>query len=249
MAIVTADFRDHVTTITISRPDRRNALNHDGLDELHEIIKELRLDQPRAVVLTGSDGHFCSGADLMELEDLAFTRALRRMLDDFIDIPVVTIAAISGSCMGLGMQLASACDLRIGAADAQFALPVAKLGLMVDHLTIQRVTQTFGQSMTRWMLLTAERVNAERAYTTAFLHELVDNPLTRATELAANIATLAPLALSGSKQGINALERSPEELDPDGEFLRSFEKAWKSADLEEGRNAFRERRSPVFYGS
>src|SRR5690606_4130304 len=96
-------------------------------------------DELRVLVLHGAGDQFCSGADLKELEDLEFTRALRLVLDDLAGLRFPTIAAISGACMGLGMQLAMSCDLRIATAEARFAVPVARLGLMVDHWTVQRL--------------------------------------------------------------------------------------------------------------
>ena len=128
MSSVTYSSDGTVGIIRISRPERRNALNHAALDLLHESVRSAADDELRCLVLTGDSGHFCAGADLTELEDLAFTDDLRAALDALGALPFPTIAAIAGSCMGLGMQLALACDLRIATADARFAVPVAKLG-------------------------------------------------------------------------------------------------------------------------
>ena len=88
MNVVTSSRSGQVARITISRPERRNALHQGALEELHDAVRSARLDEVRAVVLTGDADHFCSGADLTELEDLAFTRALRSMLDDLAALPV-----------------------------------------------------------------------------------------------------------------------------------------------------------------
>ncbi|MCZ7631465.1 MAG: enoyl-CoA hydratase/isomerase family protein [Microthrixaceae bacterium] len=96
-----------------------NALNHRALIELHDAVRRVAEDNLRCLVLTGDEGHFCAGADLTELEDLAFTGDLRAALDDLSALPLPTVAAIAGSCMGLGMQLALACDLRLATADAR----------------------------------------------------------------------------------------------------------------------------------
>jgi len=251
-----------VGCITISRPERRNALNHASLDELHECVRRSVQDEVRALVLTGDAGHFCSGADLTELEDLGFTRALRAMLDDLAGLPVPTIAAISGACMGLGMQLALACDLRLATDDARFAVPVAKLGLMVDHWTVQRLALLAGHSTARWMVMTARPITATRAQQVGLVHELVastgegsgagEGPggavLAAAFDLAADIETLAPLTLAGTKMGLDLLERATVELDPQGTYQDAFVTAWGSDDLVEGRQAFAERRAPDFQG-
>lgn len=240
--------------IEISRPERRNALNHTALDELHDAVGRAQRDELRVLVLSGSDDQFCSGADLKELEDLEFTNALRRMLDDLAGLTFPTIAAISGACMGLGAQLALACDLRIATSDARFAVPVAKLGLMVDHWTIQRLALSVGHSTARWMVLTASPVTAERAHQIGFVQDLVadgddapgDRSLAAADELAVSIARLAPMSLAGSKLGLDLLERG--DADAAGTYRAAFEAAWASGDLVEGRMAFAERRPPVFEG-
>lgn len=255
--IVTYRAAAGVGRLTISRPERRNALNHTALDELHEGVRSASEDRVRVLVLTGDADHFCSGADLKELEDLAFTRALRAMLDDLAALPVPTVAAISGACMGLGMQLALACDLRLATDDARFAVPVAKLGLMVDHWTVQRLALLAGHSTARWMAMTARPLTAARAHQVGLVHELVAvdgstgpgaSVLEAADELAAEMAALAPLTLAGTKLGLDLLERDAAAIDPDGRYLEAFHTAWASDDLVEGRRAFGERRPARFEG-
>ncbi|MCP4433923.1 MAG: enoyl-CoA hydratase [Actinomycetia bacterium] len=256
MAIVSYQSSDSVGTITISRPERRNALNHTALEELHAGVRQAASDELRCLVVTGDAGHFCAGADLTELEDMAFTEALRATLDDLGALEFPTIAAIAGSCMGLGVQIALACDLRIATPDARFAVPVAKLGLMVDHWTVQRLALNAGHSTARWMMLTAEPISAGHAADVGLVQRLIEpeteepgaEVLADASRLAANIATLAPLALAGSKLGLDLLERPAGEADPDGAYRAAFERAWASDDLTEGRRAFGERRSPEFRG-
>ena len=256
MSIVSYSARDRVGRLTISRPERRNALNHAALDELHDGVRGARSDGVRALVLTGDADQFCSGADLKELEDQAFTRALRLVLDDLAALPVPTIAAISGACMGLGMQLALACDLRLATGDARFAVPVAKLGLMVDHWTVQRLALLAGHSTARWMVMTARPITAERAHAVGLVHELVsagdDGPgaavAAAADELAAHIAQLAPMSLSGTKLGLDLLERDAAAIDPECRYVAAFDAAWASDDLVEGRSAFDQRRSARFEG-
>jgi enoyl-CoA hydratase len=254
--IVTYAVDAAVGRLTISRPERRNALNHQALEELHDGVRRAASDGIRALVVTGDADQFCAGADLKELEDLAFTRSLRAALDDLAGLTVPTVAAIAGACMGLGTQIALACDLRLATPDARFAVPVARLGLMVDHWTIQRLALLAGHSTARWMLLTAEPVTAHHAHQVGLVHRLVepehDAPgtavLAEADRLAAHISTLAPLALAGSQLGLDLLQRPLAEIDPDGAYLRAFEAAWASDDLVEGRQAFGERRPPGFKG-
>lgn len=251
---ITFDQRGSVASIRISRPERRNALNHAALDQLGDALDRVTDRDARALVIHGDADHFCSGADLTELEDLSFTRTLRGVLDALCALPIPTIAAVSGACMGLGMQLAVSCDIRGATPDARFAVPVAKLGLMVDHWTLTRVASLAGTSTARWMVSTARPVTAERMYTVGFLHELVepgpDGPGAAveqwARELAEDVARLAPLTLAGSKMGLDLLATDP--TDSEGRYEAAFERAWASDDLVEGRAAFAAGRRPEFRG-
>jgi enoyl-CoA hydratase len=164
------------------------------------------------------------------------------MLDHLADLPMPTIAAISGSCMGLGMQLALACDVRIATDDARFAVPVAKLGLMVDHWTLARLASTFGPGPARHLVLTAEVLGTADAHRLGFVQQV--GGLDAAVELATRVTTLAPLAVSGSKLGLNLVEHRHREP----AYEEAFGRAWASEDLVEGRRAFAERRPPNFQG-
>ncbi len=230
-----------VATITIDRPERRNALNHAALEELDAAVSAVVADGARALVLTGAGGHFCAGADLTELEDVAFTVYLATVLRHLAELPITTVAAISGPCMGLGMQLAVACDLRVATDDARFAVPVAKLGLMVDRWTLDRLTRFLGEGAARRLVLTAAVLDADDAWRLGFIQGRGD--LTVATEMAAAAVDLAPLAQAGSKVGFDA--QTPADID---RYQAAFERAWASADLAEGQRAFRERRRPRFEG-
>ena len=135
---------DRVAVITIDRTERRNALNLDALEALDTAVADALRQGAAAIVFTGAGGHFCAGADLKELEDHTFDTRLRGVLENVATAPVPTFAAISGACMGLGMQLALACDIRVATDDAYFGIPAGKLGLVVNHWTLQRLAHFFG---------------------------------------------------------------------------------------------------------
>jgi enoyl-CoA hydratase len=234
---------DDVALLTIDRQERRNALNLDALEELHTAVVAAVADGARAVVLTGAGGHFCSGADLTELEDVSFTGRLAEVLQHLAAVPVTTVAAVEGSCMGLGMQLALACDLRVVADDARFAVPVARLGLMVDHWTIDRLARLWGEGAARQMVLTAAVLGADDASRLGFAQ--ARGRLDDAMELAARAARLAPLSQAGSKTGFDAHHDDDPAV---ARYEAAFARAWRSEDLAEGRAAFRERREPTFRG-
>lgn len=241
-APIRLDVDDRVAVVTIDRTERRNALNLAALDALDDAVAEAVAAGVAAIVFRGEGGHFCAGADLKELEDQGFDHRLREMLEHVANVPVPTIAAISGACMGLGMQLALACDIRVATDDAYFGIPAGKLGLVVNHWTLQRLALFLGFGAARLMVLTAETFTSDDAWRLGFTQ--VRGGLDEALALTGRIKDLAPLALRGSKIGLNLVERA---LD-DPSFNEAFELAWNSEDLAEGRLAFGERRAPVFRG-
>ena len=234
---------DRVATVTIDRTHRRNALDLEALEQLDHALRTARHDDARAIVVTGAAGHFCAGADLVELEDVSFTSRLAEVLAHLASVPVTTVAAVDGSCMGLGLQLAVACDVRVVGPAARFAVPVARLGLMVDHWTIDRVTRFWGEGAARHMVLTGAVLDADDAWRLGFAQELGD--LSQAQGVAARAAALAPLTQSGSKVGFEAAHDDHDEL---ARYEAAFARAWASDDLAEGRRAFAERRAPAFRG-
>jgi enoyl-CoA hydratase len=237
------DVSDRVATVTIDRPHRRGALDLESLESLHRSIEVAVADGARSLVITGSAGHFCAGADLTELEDVSFTTRLAQVLDHLATVPVTTIAAIAGSCMGLGMQLAIACDVRVVAATARFAVPVARLGLMVDHWTLDRLSRFWGEGAARHMVLTGTVLDADDAWRLGFAQQ--QGSLADARALAAQAGALAPLTQSGSKLGFDAHHDDRAEVE---RYEAAFARAWASDDLLEGRLAFSERREPSFRG-
>ncbi len=234
---------DRVARVTMSRPERRNALNLAALEDLHTAVAAALAGDARAIVLTGAGGHFCAGADLGELEDVGFTERLAGVLEHLAAAPVLTVAAISGSCMGLGLQLAMACDVRVATDDARFAVPVAKLGLMVSHWTLDRASRLFGEGAARQMVLTAEVLDADDAWRLGFVQRR--GGLDAALAMAADAVSLAPLSQAGSKIGFDARGGGAAEM---ARYQDAFAAAWASADLVEGRRAFTERRAPRFEG-
>ncbi|UUZ43803.1 enoyl-CoA hydratase-related protein [Janibacter limosus] len=162
------------------------------------------------------------------------------MLQHLAAAPITTIAAISGSCMGPGMQLAVACDLRVVNSPARFAVPVAKLGLMVDKWTLDRVARLWGEGAARHMVLTAAVLTDDDARRLGFARERGD--LDVAIDPARRAVPLAPLSQSGSKLGMGAIPA------PDAVYSEAFARARASKDLVEGQRAFGERRTPSFEG-
>ncbi|MGN6692915.1 MAG: enoyl-CoA hydratase-related protein [Aquihabitans sp.] len=232
-----------ITVVTLDRPERRNALDHDTLGELTRVLADAQARPTRVLILTGASGHFCAGADLQGVEDASFASLLQGVLDRLVNVSFPTLAAIEGAALGAGTQLAVACDLRVATADASFGIPAAKLGLMVNHWTVQRVATLLGPSTARAVLLAAEVVDGAQARQLGLVNR--EGALPEALAWAERIATLAPLTIAGHKLMLNKLEP---ELPHDPDVVDAFARAWESEDFAEGLDAFRNRRTPTFRG-
>ena len=231
-----------VATATLRRPERRNALDVAGCRALTGELRQAVEGGARAVVVTGEGPHFCAGADLGAVHDDEFALALRELLGTVVDLPVPVIAAVHGAALGAGTQLAVACDLRVVDPTARFGIPAAKLGLMVDHWTVRRLSLLAGHGPAQAMLLAAEELDAEAALRLG----LAQRPggLAEAQAWAEEIAALAPLTVAGHKLALNRLDEAGGDQDVEAAHRR----AWSSQDLAEGMAAFRERRPPTFRG-
>jgi enoyl-CoA hydratase len=239
--VIRAERRGAVALITLDRQERRNAIDQAACRALADAVG--KAEDARVVVVTGAGGHFCAGADLSHVEDAAFVEALRAALLALRDVPRPVIAAVEGAALGAGTQLAIACDLRVATPDARFGIPAAKLGLMVDHWTVQRLALVAGHGPARSMLLAAEVLDGAAAAGLGLVQRV--GTLADALAWADEIAMLAPLTIAGHKLMLNRCE---DEVHNDPEVADAFARAWRSSDLAEGMAAFKERRPPRFTG-
>lgn len=226
-----------VAVITLDRPERRNAVDHETL--LGLLAAQDQVAGARAVVLTGAPPAFCAGADLVGVREDVFSVDLRRVLVGFTELAMPVVAAVDGPAFGAGAQLVAVCDLRIATPGSTFAVPAAKLGLVIDRWTVERFTHEFGRAIARDLLLAASTYTAERLHAAGVIHRLGD--LGDALDWASELARLAPLSGTGHKL---ALEPAAEHAD----VAAAQRRAWASADAAEGRRAFLEKRRPVFRG-
>jgi len=234
-----------VMTIELQRPERRNALNSQLVDELREAMQKASPENVRAIVLTGQGTVFCAGADLSgdafaaDYPDRLIE--LHKVMDQAL-IPV--IGFINGPAIGAGLQLAMRCDLRVVAPDAFFQFPTSKYGLALDNWSIRRLSSLVSHGRARAMLLTAEKLTAEVAFDTGMANRI--GTLADAQAWAAEIAGLAPLAIQHAKRVLND-DGSWEEPWPEHKEL--FDKAWASQDVIEAQVARVEKRPPKFQGA
>jgi enoyl-CoA hydratase len=233
-----------VMTIELQRPERRNALNSQLVDELRQAVEKAAGEIVRTIVLTGQGTVFCAGADLSEDAFAAdYPNRLIELHRAMDSTPIPVIGAINGPAIGAGLQLAMQCDLRVVAPDAFFQFPTSKYGLALDNWSIRRLSWLAGHGRARAMLLSAEKLTAETALQTGMANRI--GTLADAQAWAAEIASLAPLALQHAKRVLND-DGAIEEASSVHKEL--FDKAWASQDVIEAQVARVEKRSPKFRG-
>jgi enoyl-CoA hydratase len=228
----------NVALLTLTREDRRNALNTELCRAIHDAARAAVADGARVIVVTGRGSAFCSGADLGGVYGTEFLQALYAMLHGLTKLPVPIIAAVNGPAIGAGTQLAIACDLRVADETAQFAVPTAKNGMAVDGWTIRTLAQLAGTGRARRLMLAADSLDREEALAAGMVDRAgrLDDALAWAHE----IAGLAPLALAHNKLVLNGGD--------DDAVHASFAAVWASDDVREAAAARAEKRSPEFTG-
>lgn len=230
-----------VLTIELQRPERRNALNSQLVEELTQAIRKAGDGSARAIVLTGQGTAFCAGADLSGDAFAAdYPDRLIELHKAMDASPMPVVGAINGPAIGAGLQLAMQCDLRVVAPDAFFQFPTSKYGLALDNWSIRRLSSLVGHGRARAMLLSAEKLTAEIALHTGMANRI--GTLADAQAWAAEIARLAPLAIQHAKRVLND-DGAIEEAWPAHKEL--FDKAWGSQDVIEAQVARMEKRPPV----
>ncbi|MFQ8430085.1 enoyl-CoA hydratase/isomerase family protein [Amaricoccus sp. W119] len=248
--MIDATLDGRIGRLTLNRPEAHNALDTAGLQALQDRLEAWEKDETiRAVVLTGTGKSFCSGVSLGDVAGLDFAadNPLTRLCDRLEAFPAPTIAALNGGVYGGGVELALACDFRIGVTGMRAFAPPARLGIHYEPAGINRAIQRLGAQMARRIFLLAESFEAPALLTGGFLDHLVEpkDLAGKTTELTDTLDRLAPLAVRGMKRTILELTRGA--LDTEAARAR-IAACFASADHAEGLAAQKERRAPSFTG-
>ena len=209
-----------VARLRLNNPEKRNPLDHDVLDALAAILPELGEGiETRCVIVTGTGEAFSAGYDIGAISDESFEHDAEALVAHPFQAAMEAVsahrypvvAAINGHCLGGGLELAIRCDIRICAAGAKLGMPPAKLGLVYGHTGLERFIDAIGVAYTRELFLTGRNIGAERADAIGLVHEVVaDDELEEASiALAAEIASNAPLSITGNKHVIETLTQFP----------------------------------------
>jgi enoyl-CoA hydratase/carnithine racemase len=256
MSLVTYELDDHIATITLNRPEARNAINGALRQELNAAWERFRDDEDAWVaIVTGAGRAFCAGADLQDGGGSAGTWP-----GSFWEIPTVnsfesgleiwkpTIAAVNGYCLGYGLTAVSACDFVIAADDAQFGMPEVRIGAPTI-VGAMRLPARIGMQAALELLLTGDRIDARRALEIGLAGWVVprDELLVEARRLADRLCQGAPLAVRAVKEMAYRGQHLPwTDAVRMGEAMRRV--ALATEDAAEGMRAAREGRAPEWKG-
>lgn len=262
-----------VALLWLDRPEKLNALHRPLWDAIPAAVAELDADPDvRVIVLAGRGRAFCAGIDLLDhAAALAGGGAIsgkgespvgrrRALYDDvrryqgtcssFAKTNKPVIAAVHGACIGAGMDLITACDIRLCSADAVFSVRETKIAMVADVGSLQRLPRVIGDGPARELIFTGRDIDAARARDIGLVNDVLpdhESLFARARQLAQEVAANSPLAVQGSKQVLGFAVRR--EVDASLDYVALWNSAFlHSDDLTESMRAFMERRPPQFRG-
>ena len=248
MSVVLAERDGAVAIARLNRPDARNALSPDVMEELAALLESWDLDpEIRCVVIAGGDEYFAAGADIKAMAERTFQEVLdaptKRFWPRLAAIQTPLIAAVSGYALGGGCELALACDMIVASESAEFGQPEILLGLIPGGGGTQRLTHTIGKQRAMELVLTGRRISAQEAHAFGIVNAIDKDWLGRAKEIAQVVARRPPIAVRLGKEAVLTAEAA--DLTHE---RRLFEIAMATEDRVEGMRAFVEKRKPDFKG-
>lgn len=246
-----------VATVTLNRPEKRNAMTFEMYAGVAEFCRSAADDDALRVIIVRGAGEkaFAAGTDITLFRDfkgaedgLAYEAKMDGVLSDIESCPKPMIAAISGACTGGGAAIAALCDIRLATNDMRFGFPIARtLGNCLSVASLQRMSALLGVARTKDLIMTSRLIEAEEALSIGLVSELFDDAdalFARANEMAAQIATFAPLTLQATKQMFARMMAAEPTIKDDDLIAMCY----GSADFHEGLEAFLAKRKANWTG-
>ncbi len=246
-----------VATITLNRPDKRNAISFQLVEELMAALDDVKRSAVQVVILTGAGKAFCAGMDLDELKSLVGkthdehvkeSTRMARIFRRLYDFPKPTIAAVNGAAIAGGTGLATMCDFTLAVPEAKFGYTEVRIGFVPAIVSSLLVWQV-GHKIARDLLLTGRLFDAAEAYRFGLVNEVVspDKLMDRARELAALLLENSPSSVRATKKLINSFIAS--QLDQQiADAIEDNARIRTTADFREGISSFLEKRKPRWSG-
>jgi methylglutaconyl-CoA hydratase len=242
-----------ITTITLNRPDKRNAISYELIDDVTAALKEAAKSSAQIVILTGAGSAFCAGMDLENLkgllgrtpeENLEDSRTMAGLFRALYDFPKPTIAAVNGAAIAGGTGLATLCDFTLAVPEAKFGYTEVRIGF-VPGIVSSYLIANVGEKRARDLLLTGRIFGAEEAHRLGLVTEIVepDRLMTRALELAAQLLENSPTSLQTTKRLLSSYTK--DQLDRQlASAIKENAAIRQTADFKEGITSFLEKRKP-----
>jgi len=246
-----------VATITLNRPDKRNAISYELIDDLLAALKQAASSAAQIVILTGAGKAFCSGMDMENLklitgrtnqQNVKDSETMASLFRALYDFPKPTIAAVNGAAIAGGTGLATLCDFTLAVPEAKFGYTEVRIGF-VPAIVSSFLIANVGEKRARDLLLTGRIFGAEEAHKLGLVTEIVapEQLMSRAHELAAQLMENSPASLQATKKLLSSYTR--EQLDRQVAQAVSGNAAIRqTADFKEGITAFLEKRKPTWSG-
>lgn len=254
---IISEKQHSITTITINRPEKLNALNRDTIQELHEVLGEADRDRnTKVIIVTGSgEKAFVAGADISEFANFSVEEGTRlaaegqKLLFDFIEnLSTPVIAAVNGFALGGGLELAMACHFRIASDNAKMGLPEVSLGVIPGYGGTQRLSQLIGKGRAMELIMTAGMIDVNQAHSYGLVNHVTtqDELLPFCEKLALKISRNSSVAIGAAIKAINA--NFKDGVNGFKVEIETFGACFGTLDFKEGTTAFLEKRKADFPG-
>src|SRR5271169_5484682 len=254
---LTLAYDGPIATVTLNRPDKRNAISYELIEEIHQVLHDVETSPAQVLILTGAGVAFCSGMDLDDVRELtklsadenrADSERMARMFRALYEFPKVTIAAVNGPAIAGGCGLATLCDFTLASSESKFGYTEVRIGF-VPAIVSAFLLHQVGEKHARDLLLTGRIIGADEAFRIGLANEVVapDKLLERARELAASLLQNSPASLLATKRLLK--KYSSAELDQQvAAAVEENARIRTTADFQEGVSSFLEKRRPRWTG-